>query len=70
MKTIFIGDSYEVCKLTSREAQQFGTVDRFAVLDRFALMLDRFFEKANSFTSICSVFATEQEARDWVAEHD
>ena len=63
MKTIYKGDNYDVCKLTPRDAQQLGAVGRFAVLDRF-------YGKANSFNSVCNVFVTEQEARNWVTEHD
>lgn len=63
MKTIFKGDNYDVCKLTDNDAYQLGAVGRFAVLDRF-------YGKADSFNSVCQVFVTEQEARDWVAEHD
>lgn len=63
MKTIFKGNSYDVCKLTPNEARQIGACGRFAVLDRF-------YGKENSFNSICNVFMTEQEAKDWIAEHD
>lgn len=63
MKTIFKGDNYDVCKLTDSDAHQLGAVGRYAVLDRF-------YGKSNSFNSVCNVSATEQEALDWVAEHD
>ena len=63
MKTIHKGDNYDVCRLAPSEAQRIGAVGRFAVLDRF-------YGKDNSFNSICNVFVTEQEALDWVDEHD
>lgn len=63
MKTIFKGIYHDVCKLTPGEAHQIGVCGRFAVLDRF-------YEKSNSFNNICNVFQTEQEAKDWISEHE
>lgn len=63
MRTILKGENYDVCKLSPREAQQLGAVGQFAVLDRF-------YSKDNSFNNVCNVFVTEQDAREWVAEHD
>ena len=63
MKTIFKGDNYDVCKLTHSESFQIGACGRFAVLDRF-------YDKGNSFANICNVFMTEKEAKEWIAEHD
>lgn len=63
MQTIFKGDNYDVCKLTPWDMQQLWTSGEFAVLDRVV-------GEAESYNSVCQVFVTEQEARDWVAEHD